>query len=66
MPQARLTIGRAPADQAGYAIAFADRLISWFAQRLALADRGPLRGVLIAALDEARRLYADEAASAEG
>lgn len=33
-------------EQAQWAVDFADRFISWFSQRLATSERGPIRGVL--------------------
>ena len=50
-------------EDAERAIAFVDRFIEYFSQRLVIADRGPLRGVLRSAFEEAKRLYDEEVAA---
>lgn len=53
------------ADHGDHAIAFVDRFISWFTQRLLVSDKGPLRGVLLQAFESARRAFeAEQSASA--
>jgi HEPN domain-containing protein len=59
-------LAEATPDMAAGVISFVGRFVEYFAQRLVVADRGPLRGVLRALLEEARRLYEEESSREDG
>lgn len=52
----------ATSEQAQWTIDFAERFISWFSQRLATSERGPLRGALRKLIEEQLDRYREASA----
>lgn len=54
--------GRLDVDDqaAGWVIAYAERVVSWVTQRLAVSDRGPLRRLLLDLISALREVSGDE------
>jgi hypothetical protein len=49
----------ASAEEAEWVVGYAERFLSWWTQRLAVYDRGPLRGVLREIIEAARQSIGD-------